>query len=256
MRILWLNANLLPLEGSRSHWHLMRHLARRTSRTDVRQRRQAGHTARRCVNRAEQSACVAGRGQGALRFYAGVAATSSIRALRWRNAPVGGVSPRSRGCCSSVALRSRGLRFPGPGSEPAADAAVPVDPVHPNVEAGIGANGNAARPRLLYRQQWRRMRFEGRTLARRRLLAVSGPTADVPAALRRRSLRPSMVAAASTRLLHRRPGVRAAGTWRSSARWTGCRRDAVLFFTAKCCRAREAEPDVTLSIVGRARRRR
>jgi len=133
-----------------------------------------------------------------------------------------------------------------------------------NVEAEIWRRHaeNAAQPlsRLLYRQQWRRMlRFEGRTLARfDRLLAVS--EADEQTFRRLygdETLSPIDVVATGVDTSFFTPTpetfVRPKHlAFVGSMDWMP-NEDAVLFFCREVLpRIREVEPDVTLSIVGRA----
>ena len=209
MRILWLNAEpAAAARQGRQDPHLAPHAppgaAPRDHVPDVRQRRRGrgapAGDARGLL--ASWSTC-RGRtpAKGSLRFYAGVAAhlfdPLPYAVAKYRSAAYRALA---RGAARARRLRRRRLRLPGAGGEPAADAAVPVGPVHAQRRGRDLAAPRRERHRAgvagaLYRQQWRRMlRFEGRTLARfDRVLAVSeaddrrssGSTATSAAAHRR-----------------------------------------------------------------------
>jgi sugar transferase (PEP-CTERM/EpsH1 system associated) len=273
MRILWLNANLLlPLDkgGKIRTWHLMRHLARRheitylTFASDV--EADAHRPAMRDVCRELVSVPWQDAVKGSLRFYAGVAAhlidplpyaVAKYRSAAYRQAADALLDRRrfDRVVCDflvpAVNLR-RTLPCPS------------ILFTH-NVEAEIWRRhaDNATQPlsRVLYRQQWRRMlRFEGRTLARfDRLLAVSDADeqtfrrlsgADAP-------LPPIDVVATGVDTSFFTPTPEAFVrpkhlAFVGSMDWMP-NEDAVLFFCREVLpRIRQAEPDVTLSIVGRA----
>ena len=201
MRILWLNANLLlPLDkgGRIRTWHLMRHLARRHEITYLTFANAAEAEAHRPAMRQVCSELVNvpwhDAAKGSLRFYAGVArAPRRSAALRGGEVPVGGVSPRGRRAARSSRLRSRGLRFPGAGGEPAADAAVPVDPVHPqrgsrDLAAARRERGAAAVAPALPAAMAADAALRGADAGALRSAPgrVRGRRTDVPAALRRR----------------------------------------------------------------------
>jgi len=133
-----------------------------------------------------------------------------------------------------------------------------------NVEAEIWRRHaeNAAQPlsRMLYRQQWRRMlRFEGRTLARfDRLLAVSDADEQTFRRLYgHETLAPIDVVATGVDTSFFTPTPDAFVrpkhlAFVGSMDWMP-NEDGVLFFCREVLpRVRQSEPDVTLSIVGRA----
>ena len=272
MRILWLNANLLlPLDkgGKIRTWHLMRHLARRHAITYLAFAEDAEAEAVRGPMRAVCAGLVTvprrEAGKGSLRFYAGAAAhlldplpyaVAKYRSTSYRQTldellARGGFD---RVVCDFLvpAVNLRG-RLPCPS----------ILFTH-NVEAEIWRRHaeTATHPvwRWLYAQQWRRMlRFEARTLARfDRILAVSDADAEtfrrlyapriaapidvVPTGVDTAFFTPTPEAFVRPRHL----------VFVGSMDWMP-NEDAVLFFCREVLPlVRQAEPETTLSIVGRA----
>jgi sugar transferase (PEP-CTERM/EpsH1 system associated) len=272
MRILWLNANLLlPLDkgGKIRTWHLMRHLARRHEITYLTLADDAEAEAHRPAMRDVCAELVSvpwrDAPKGSLRFYAGVAshlvdplpyAVAKYRSAAYRRAldaqlARGGFD---RIVCDFL-VPAVNLRGPLP---------CPSILFTHNVEAEIwrrhAANARGVVARALYAQQWRRMlRFEGRTLGRfDRILAVSEADA---ATFRQRYAgevrAPIDVVATGVDTSFFTPTPEAFLrpkhlAFVGSMDWMP-NEDAVLFFCREILpRIRQVEPDVTLSIVGRA----
>ena len=272
MRILWLNANLLlPLDkgGKIRTWHLMRHLARRHEVTYLTFATDAEAEAHRPAMRDVCSELVSVPWQdapkGTLRFYASVA-SHLVDPL-----PYAVAKYRSAAYRRAVDAQLDGGGF----DRIVCDFLVPAVNLRPalpcpsilfthNVEAEIwrrhAENARGAPARALYRQQWRRMqRFEGRTLARfDRILAVSDADRDtfrqlypaearapidvVPTGVDTSFFTPTPEAFLRPKHL----------AFVGSMDWMP-NEDAVLFFCREILpRVRRAEPDVTLSIVGRS----
>jgi sugar transferase (PEP-CTERM/EpsH1 system associated) len=272
MHILWLNANLLlPLDkgGKIRTWHLMRHLARRHAITYV---TFAGDVEAEAHRPAMREVCEEvvnvpwqDAAKGSLRFYAGVAAhlvdplpyaVAKYRSAAYRQVVASRLAGRSydRVVCDFL-VPAVNLRGPVP---------CPSILFTHNVEAEIwrrhaeNASGPAAR--LLYRQQWRRMlRFEGRTLARfDRILAVSDADAATFRHLYADQVRaPIDVVATGVDTSYFTPTPETFLrpkhlVFVGSMDWMP-NEDGVLFFCREVLpRIRAVEPDVTLSIVGRA----
>jgi sugar transferase (PEP-CTERM/EpsH1 system associated) len=272
MRILWLNANLLlPLDkgGKIRTWHLMRHLARRHAITYLTFANDAEAEAHRPAMREVCSELINVPWQdapkGSLRFYAGVArhvldplpyAVAKYRSAAYRHAvesqlATGGFD---RVVCDFL-VPAVNLRRTTP---------CPSILFTHNVEAEIwrrhAENASGRLSRALYQQQWRRMmRFEARTLSRfDRILAVSDADAQtfrtryadhvvspidvVPTGVDTEYFTPTPEAFVRPKHL----------AFVGSMDWMP-NEDAVLFFCREVLpRIRAAEPDVTLSIVGRA----
>ena len=198
--------------------------------------------------------------KGTLRFYADAARAPARSAAVRRRASTARAAYRraARASCSTErALRSRRLRLPVAGRQPAGAAALPGGDLHAQRRVGDLAaarrNADATRSRrCLYGTQYRRMlRFEARALARfDGVLAVPTPTAT-----RSRASIPAPRAAGARRPDRRRHGVlRAAPPSAAGARAPGLhrldglaaerRRDAVLLPRRSCRSIRAAEPDV------------
>jgi len=272
MRILWLKSDLLlPLDkgGKLRTWHLMRHLARRhaitylafaepgTPAADLGGMRQVCARLETVPRRdpVKRSA----------RFYAGVAA-HLVDPLPYAVAKYRSAAYRQ---AADALLDGRGFDrvvcdFLVPAVNLRRQLPCPSILFTHNVEAEIWRRHaeNAAQPlsRMLYRQQWRRMlRFEGRTLTRfDRLLAVSDADEQTFRRLYgHETLAPIDVVATGVDTSFFTPTpdtfVRPKHlAFVGSMDWMP-NEDAVLFFCREVLpRIREAEPDVTLSIVGRA----
>ena len=271
MRILWLNTPLLlPLDkgGKLRTWHLMRHLARRNHITCISFADPAAPAAHRAgmsevcaelitIDRPEST-------KEGLRFYASVArhlfdpvpyAVAQYRSRAYRRAVRAALASNSFDrivCDFLVPAVNMPARLPCPA----------VLFTH-NVEAEIWRRHaetatNKLRKRL-YETQWRRMlRFEGRTVARfDRVLAVSevdrdtlqrlyGDRLEAPVSVVPTGVDTDYFAPASNEPQAKRVVFTGSMDWLPNA-------DAVQFF----CReifpiVREAEPDVTFTIVGRS----
>ena len=182
--------------------------------------------------------------------------------MRWR-LPVAGVSPRGRDAAAVGGFDRVVCDFLVPAVNLPQTLPCPSILFTHNVEAEIWRRhaGNARKPlsRRSTWQQWRRMlRFEGRTLARfDRLCRVRGRRAAFRRLYGHERLAP--IDGPNRRrypLLHadarglRRP-KHLAFVFTGSMDWMP-NEDAVLFFCREVLpRVREAEPDVTLTIVGR-----
>jgi sugar transferase (PEP-CTERM/EpsH1 system associated) len=271
MRILWLNANLLlPLDkgGKIRTWHLMRHLARRHEITYLTFASDAEARAHRPAMREVCSELVNVPWQdapkGSLRFYGGVAA-HLVDPLPYAVAKYRSAVYRH----SLEALLDHGgfdrllCDFLVPAVNLRRTPSCPSILFTHNVEAEIwrrhaeNATGRVAG--ALYRQQWRRMlRFEGRTLSRfDRVLAVSEADDQTFRRLYGGGLPPIDVVATGVDTTFFTPTpesfVRPKHlAFVGSMDWMP-NEDAVLFFCREVLPlVRQAEPDVTLSIVGRA----
>jgi sugar transferase (PEP-CTERM/EpsH1 system associated) len=271
MRILWLNANLLlPLDkgGKIRTWHLMRHLARRHEITYLTFAGDAEAQAHRPAMRDVCSELVNVPWQdapkGSLRFYGGVAA-HLVDPLPYAVAKYRSAVYRH----SLEALLDHGgfdrlvCDFLVPAVNLRRTPPCPSILFTHNVEAEIwrrhaeNATGRVAR--ALYRQQWRRMlRFEGRTLSRfDRVLAVSEADDQTFRRLYGGGLPPIDVVATGVDTTFFTPTpesfVRPKHlAFVGSMDWMP-NEDAVLFFCREVLPlVRQAEPGVTLSIVGRA----
>ena len=275
MRILWLNANLLlPLDkgGKIRTWHLMRHLARRHEITYLTFANDAEAEAHRpamrevcgeLVNVPWQDAA-----KGSLRFYAGVAA-HLVDPLPYAVAKYRSAAYRAR--ASKRSLEHGGFDrvvcdFLVPAVNLRRTPPCPSILFTHNVEAEIwrrhaeNATGRLS-PRALpaamaadaalrgaHAVALRSRSWPCRTPTSRRSARLYGKHV---AAADRRGRRP-----ASTRRSSRRRRRRSCGpkhlAFVGSMDWMP-NEDAVLFFCREVLpRIRQAEPDVTLSIVGRA----
>ena len=271
MRILWLNTPLLlPLDkgGKLRTWHLMRHLAKRNHIT--------------CISFADPKAPAAHRAgmsevcaelvtidrpestKEGLRFYAAVArhlfdpvpyAVAQYRSRAYRRAVRTALARNSFDrivCDFLVPAVNMPARLPCPA----------VLFTH-NVEAEIWrrhaeTETNRFRKRL-YETQWRRMlRFEGATVARfDRVLAVSevdretlhrlyGDRLDAPVSVVPTGVDTDYFAPAPNESNSKRVVFTGSMDWLPNA-------DAVQFFCREILPiVREAEPDVTFTIVGRS----
>lgn len=271
MRILWLNANLLlPLDkgGKIRTWHLMRHLARRHEITYLTFANDAETQAHRPAMRAVCSELVnvpwRDAPKGSLRFYGGVAArlvdplpyaVAKYRSAMYRHAleallEHGGFD---RLVCDFLVPAVNLRRTP----------ACPSILFTHNVEADIwrrhADNATGRVSQALYRQQWRRMlRFEGRTLSRfDRVLAVSEADEQTFGRLYGDALPPIDVVATGVDTGFFTPTPESFVRPRhlafvGSMDWMP-NEDAVLHFCRDILpRVRQAEPGVTLSIIGRS----
>jgi sugar transferase (PEP-CTERM/EpsH1 system associated) len=272
MRILWLNTNLLlPLDkgGKLRTWHLMRHLATRHEITCV----SFAEPNQPKADRAGMSAVCSKlitvprreRRKEGLRFYAGVArylldrlpyAVAQYRSRRYRRAVR---SALRRGnydrivCDFLVPAVNLPRRLPCPAVLFTHNVEAEIWRRHAETESG------ALRKRL-YKQQWNRMlRFERKTVARfDRVLAVSEVDRETLQRLYgdRLSAPVSVIpTGVDTSYFTPRPGSAAASrriVFTGSMDWLP-NADGVMFF----CRdvlplIRQAEPDVTFTIVGRS----
>lgn len=271
MKLLWLNAGLLlPLDkgGKLRTWHLMRHLAKRHDVTylsfeEPGQRDEDGAGMREVCSRLETipRADVAKR---TLAFYAGAArhvmdplpyAVGKYRSARY--------AETVRRLLREEAFDAVVADFLPPVVNLPADLAIPSVLFTHNVEAEIWRRhaGNASNPlsRALMAQQWKRMlRFERQALSRFDLvLAVSEAdrrTFDrlYPGALRR----PVHVVQTGVDTAYFTPARgrerRNHLVFTGSMDWLP-NEDGMLYFVREILpRIRQVEPDVTLSIVGRA----
>lgn len=272
MRMLWLNANLLlPLDkgGKLRTWHLMRHLAARhevtylafadPEETDA-QRAGMLQACARLVTVPRRTAP-----KGGLRFYAGITrsladplpyAVGAYRSHAYRQAV--------RQLLDTGAFDRIVCDFLVPAVNLPSRLPCPAVLFTHNVEAEIWRRHTETATslvrRALYRQQWRRMRrFERDTVARfDRVLAVSeadrqtlqrlygdrlaAPVSVVPTGVDTAYFGPAQEAVVRPRHL----------VFLGSMDWLP-NEDAVLFFCGEVLpRIREAEPLVTLSIVGRS----
>ncbi len=271
MRILWLNANLLlPLDkgGKIRTWHLMRHLARRHQITYLTFASDVETEAHRPAMREVCSELVnvpwRDAPKGSPRFYAGVAArlvdpqpyaVAKYRSAAYRH--------------SLEALLEHGgfdrlvCDFLVPAVNLRRTPPCPSILFTHNVEAEIwrrhAENATGVVAKALYRQQWRRMlRFEGRTLSRfDRVLAVSDADDQTFRRLYGDALPPIDVVATGVDTTFFTPTpesfVRPKHlAFVGSMDWMP-NEDAVLHFCRDILpRVRQAEPEVTLSIIGRS----
>ncbi len=272
MHILWLNTGLLlPLDkgGKLRTWHLMRHLARRhritcVSFADPQQpdadRRGMSEVCRELVTVPRRESSKEG-----WRFYSSVLryvsnplpyAVAQYRSAAYRRA----VSTiLARGDCDRLVCD-----FLVPAVNLPADTPCPTVLFTHNVEAEIWRrHAETARGpirRRLYARQWRRMiRFEGRTLARfDRVLAVSevdrdtlqriydrqlsAPVSVVPTGVDVDYFTPKPLDRANARHI----------VFTGSMDWLPNEDGVVYFCRDVLPRIRQAEPDVTFTIVGRS----
>jgi sugar transferase (PEP-CTERM/EpsH1 system associated) len=271
MRILWLKSDpLLPLDkgGKLRTWHLMRHLARRHQITylsfaDPDQPRAEVDRMQQVAVRVET---IPRRDppKRSLRFYAGVAlhladplpyAVGNYRSRAYRR--------RFRELVSDTAFDLIVCDFLPPAVNLPARLAAPAVLFTHNVEAEIWRRHaeTAATPaaRLLYQTQHRRMlAFEERTLRRfDGVLAVSEADRDTFARLYPGAAkRPIEIVATGVETQFFAPAPSAAGgrhlVFTGSMDWLP-NEDAMLYFCREILPlVRAREPEVTLSIVGRA----
>lgn len=273
MKLLWLNANLLlPLDkgGKLRTWHLMRHLAARHEITYLSFSdptvEETGHRLGMLdVCARVETVPRTDPPKGTLRFYAdaaryvmdpvpyGVAKYRSA-AYRERLAQlVGGIRFDAVVCDFLVPIVNLPDRLPCPS----------ILFTH-NVESEIwrrhAANATRAIPRRLLRDQWRRMlRFEREALARFDLaLAVSDADRDTFQRLYPDALpTPVQVIQTGVDTTYFAPDSSTAPrpahlVFTGSMDWLP-NEDGMLYFVREILpRIREAEPDATLSIIGRA----
>ncbi len=272
MKILWLNANLLlPLDkgGKLRTWHLMRHLARHHHITYV---AFGDETTPRAAIEGMREACdevvtVPRREptKGTVAFYADVVRYLANRlpyaVAKYRS---GEYERRVRGLLDAGGFDLAVCDFLVPAVNLPADLGCPAVVFTHNVEAEIWRRHAETRRRslagVLFRTQWRRMlRFERQTLARFGLvLAVS----DADRATFGRLYDPALV----SRTFVVKTGVDTQYFSPASPRvvspkhlvFTGSmdwipNEDAMVHFVRDVLPLiREQEPDVTISIVGRA----
>ena len=207
--------------------------------------------------------------QGDARFYARRRAIPRRSRCPYAVAKYRSAASGARVDCSRSAASTPSSAISLYPSSTCPSAALPVILFTHNVEADIwrrhAENAGQSGDARLLRQQWRRMlRFE-RARSRgsiwswpcRRPIAHMFQRLYPGRAARRRctSSRPAWTRTYFTPTARPR---RARRTWSSPARWTGCRtKTACSYFVRDILpRIRQVEPDATLSIVGRARRRR
>jgi len=271
MKLLWLNAGLLlPLDkgGKLRTWHVMRHLARRHDITYLSfedpsiteaERDGMSDVCRELVTVPRSDA-----EKGTLRFYAG-AARYVVDSLPYAAGKYRSAAYRTR---VDALLRSRRFDavvcdFLAPAVNLPDDVPCPSVIFTHNVEAEIWRRHaeHAVNPiaRRLLTQQWRRMlRFEGSTLARfDRILAVSDADRRTfeqlyPASLRApvHVVRTGVDTSYFTPSRDQPSGAHLVFT--GSMDWLP-NQDAMTYFCRDILpRIREAEPGVTVSIIGRA----
>jgi polysaccharide biosynthesis protein PslH len=270
MRLLWLNAGLLlPLDkgGKLRTWHLMRHLAQRHEITYLSfidpDTMPALREGMREVCAHLQTVPRRDPGKGSAGFY-----LDAARRL-WDPLPYAVGKYRSAAYRAKVdELLARGFDlvvcdFLVPAVNMPATLPCPSALFTHNVEAEIWRRHAERQPdplrRALFRQQWRRMlRFEGATVQRfDRVLAVSDVDRDTFHALYPSSLRAPVYAVPTgvdtAFFTPRETPVRPRHlVFTGSMDWIP-NEDAMTYFCAEILpRIRAAEPDVTLSIVGRA----
>lgn len=271
MKLLWLNAGLLlPLDkgGKLRTWHVMRHIARRHDVTylsfedpEVTESDRDGmsEVCRELVTVRRSDA-----EKGTLRFYAG-AARYVVDSLPYAVAKYRSATYRTR---VEALLRARRFEvivcdFLPPAVNLPDDLPCPSVIFTHNVEAEIWRRHaeNAVNPiaRRLLAQQWRRMlRFEGSTLARfDRVLAVSDADRRTFEQLYPGSLQaPVHVVRTGVDTSYFTPSreapSRAHLVFTGSMDWLP-NEDAMTYFCRDILgRIREAEPGVTVSIIGRS----
>ena len=272
MKILWLNAGLLlPLDkgGKLRTWHLMRHLAARHDITYLSfsepSQRPEDRRGMRDVCRRLETIPRTDPPKGTLRFYADAArylvdpvpyAVAKYRASAYRE--------RIEALARDEAFDAIVCDFLPPAVNLPPDLPCPSILFTHNVEAEIwrrhAENATNRAARALLTQQWERMlRFERRTLSRFDLvLAVSeadGATFDrlYPGALRA----PVHVVktGVDTRYFAPLPGTpvrRAHIVFTGSMDWLPNEDGMVHFVREILPLVRRAEPDATLSIIGRS----
>jgi sugar transferase (PEP-CTERM/EpsH1 system associated) len=270
MRILWLNPNLLlPLDkgGKLRTWHLLRHLSRRHDVTYLAFAEPSEIAAHSAAMSAASTDLIAiprrDPDKDSLAFYAGAAgrlldplpyAVAKYRSRAYRK--------RVRTLLDSNSFDRVVCDFLVPAVNMPRDLPCPSVLFTHNVEAEIWRRHAETAPdplrRRLYTMQWRRMQtFEGRTLARfDRVLAVSdadrqtfyrlypreltAPVFVIPTGVDTTYFEASDVPATSRHLV-----------FTGSMDWIP-NEDAMRFFCRDIFpRIRAAEPDATLSIVGR-----
>ena len=271
MRILWLNAGLLlPLDkgGKLRTWHVMRHLARRHTITylsfaDPSQTENDRQGMREVCDRLETVPRTDAR-KGTAGFY--------LDAARYLVNPLPYAVAKYRSAAYAARLNTLLAEddfdvvvcdFLPPAANLPSPIRVPSVLFTHNVEAEIWRRHveTAANPvsQALLRQQWRRMlRFEGDTLSRfDHVLAVSQSDADTFARLYPGSVdRPVQVVQTGVDTSYFAPqpdAVRRAHlVFTGSMDWLP-NEDGMLYFARDILPLiRASEPDVTVSIVGRA----
>jgi polysaccharide biosynthesis protein PslH len=271
MKILWLNSGLLlPLDkgGKLRTWHLMRHLALKHDITYLsfaeRGQSHADRVGMREVCNALETVPRTDPAKGTLAFYADAAkhvvAPLPYAVGKYRSAEYAALV---RKCLESGGFDVVVADFLPPVANLPRTLAIPGVLFTHNVEAEIWRRHaeNASNPfsRALMTQQWNRMlRFERDALSRFDLvLAVSDADSQTferlyPGALRR----PVHVVqtGVDTSYFMPMPGKerRAHLVFTGSMDWLP-NEDGMLYFVRDILpRIRQAEPDVTLSIIGRA----
>ena len=271
MKILWLNSGLLlPLDkgGKLRTWHLMRHLALKHDITYLsfaeRGQSHADRVGMREVCNALETVPRTDPAKGTLAFYADAAkhvvAPLPYAVGKYRSAEYAALV---RKCLESGGFDVVVADFLPPVANLPRTLAIPSVLFTHNVEAEIWRRHaeNASNPfsRALMTQQWNRMlRFERDALSRFDLvLAVSDADSQTferlyPGALRR----PIHVVqtGVDTSYFTPMPGKdrRAHLVFTGSMDWLP-NEDGMLYFVRDILpRIRQAEPDVTLSIIGRA----
>ena len=271
MRILWLNTPLLlPLDkgGKLRTWHLMRHLAQRHHITCISFADPAAPAAHRdgmsavcaeliTIDRPEST-------KEGLRFYASVArhlfdpvpyAVAQYRSRAYRRAVRSALARQSFDrivCDFLVPAVNLPERLPCPAALFTHNVEAEIWRRHADTEK------NALRKRL-YKTQWRRMlRFEGKTVARfDRVLAVSdvdrdtlqrlyGDRLKAPVSVVPTGVDSDYFAPATSETRSKRLVFTGSMDWLPNA-------DAAQFFCREILPiVREAEPEVTFTIVGRS----
>ena len=271
MKILWLNAGLLlPLDkgGKLRTWHLMRHLAQRHDITYLSfpepAQRHEHRAGMREVCQRLQTVPRTDPAKGTLRFYADAARTSSIRCpMRSPNT----APPTYAGACRPVAATGRFDAVVAISCRRLAicrPAAVPRRPLHAQRRSGdlaaarrdadqsvlARADDAAVEPHAALRA--RRARRVSTWCSRYRRPTARRSPASIPArsAGRCMSSRPGSTRRTSPPC--RGPERRAHLVFTGSMDWLP-NEDGMLYFVRDILpRIRQAEPEVTLSIIGRA----
>ncbi|MEO5898380.1 MAG: glycosyltransferase [Vicinamibacterales bacterium] len=271
MKILWLNAGLLlPLDkgGKLRTWHLMRHLARSHDITYLSfadpSQTQADRDGMREVCSVMETVPRTDAAKGTLRFYVNAAGylldPLPYAVAKYRSDDYAG---RVRRLLSEGAFDAVVCDFLVPAANLAATLPIPSVLFTHNVEAEIWRRHTeaASNPfsRVLLGQQWTRMlRFEGDVLSRFDLvLAVSDADRQTFGRLYPDALRSpihTVQTGVDTSYFTPSPGSerRAHLVFTGSMDWLP-NEDGMLYFVREILpRVRQVEPDVTLSIIGRA----
>ncbi len=271
MKFLWLNAGLLlPLDkgGKLRSWHMMRHLARRHDITYLSfenpSATQADRDGMSEVCRELLTVRRTDADKGTLRFYAG-AARYVVDSIPYAVAKYRSAAYRTRVEALFAERRFDAVicDFLPPAVNLPDDLPCPSVVFTHNVESEIWRRHaeNAVNPiaRRLLAQQWRRMvRFEGSTLARFDLvLAVSDTDRRTFERLYSSSLHaPVHVVQTGVDTAYfapsTEPSARAHLVFTGSMDWLP-NEDAMTYFCRDVLpRIREAEPETTVSIIGRS----